>query len=129
MSENELVETKQLRHTLLDVTLPRQEDSIDLSEVSHPEFIRVPVFDADTCAGTGCSHDNMDVDLVEYVDISQPDVGLISVHKLSVRVNINDWRKLNFENLENIDPIEALASFDLRRDMSHGYVFKTIEPF
>jgi len=47
----------------------------------------------------------------------------------SVRVNREQWLGLNFANLQNIDVVEALAAFDLRRTMSKAGVFKAVEPF
>lgn len=48
---------------------------------------------------------------------------------LSVRVRRSAWENLAFNNLEAIDVVESLASFDLRRSMSKTGVFKPIEPF
>lgn len=48
---------------------------------------------------------------------------------LSVRVNRHHWSGLAFENLNSIDIIESLASFELRRSMSKTGVFKPITPF
>lgn len=46
----------------------------------------------------------------------------------SVRVRRSDWTQLNFQNLESIDVVEALAAFEIRRNMSKTGVFKGIEP-
>lgn len=48
---------------------------------------------------------------------------------LSARINRNDFERLNFYSLEDVDPIEALSLFDLRREMSASYLFRTIIPF
>ena len=45
---------------------------------------------------------------------------------LSARINRNDFERLNFYSLEDVDPIEALSLFDLRREMSASYLFRTI---
>lgn len=47
----------------------------------------------------------------------------------SVRIKRADWMKLNFDNLAQIDVVEAMSQFDLRRDMTKTGVFKAIEPF
>jgi hypothetical protein len=46
----------------------------------------------------------------------------------SVRVNRDDWTKINFCNLEQLDIVEVLAQFELRRGMTKTGVFKAIEP-
>jgi hypothetical protein len=47
----------------------------------------------------------------------------------SVRVDRAPWSRINFDNLDEIDVIEALAQFDLKRSMTKTGVFKPIEPF
>lgn len=47
----------------------------------------------------------------------------------SVRVTRTDWERINFNNLENVDPIEALGNMEIRRNMSKTGIFKAIEPF
>ncbi len=47
---------------------------------------------------------------------------------LSVRVTRDDWSHIDFERLAHIDVIEALARFDLRRQMSKTGIFRAIEP-
>lgn len=47
----------------------------------------------------------------------------------SVRVNRRDWAKINFANLKDVDPAEALGRFDIRREMSKTGLFKGIVPF
>ena len=46
----------------------------------------------------------------------------------SVRVERNQWSRLNFSMLEQIDPIEAFAGFDLRRNMTTTGVFRPVDP-
>jgi hypothetical protein len=46
----------------------------------------------------------------------------------SVRVRRADWKMIQFHNLPALDVVEALARFELRRDMSKTAVFKPIEP-
>jgi hypothetical protein len=47
----------------------------------------------------------------------------------SVRVNRRDWAKLNFANLKDVDPAEAMGRFAIRRDISKTGLFKEIVPF
>jgi hypothetical protein len=46
----------------------------------------------------------------------------------SVRVERNQWSALNFSTLEQIDPTETLATFELRRTMTSTGIFKPITP-
>lgn len=47
----------------------------------------------------------------------------------SVQVNRGSWSSINFDNLQNLDVVEALARFDLKRNMTKTGGFKPIEPF
>lgn len=47
----------------------------------------------------------------------------------SVRVTRASWSRMNFSNLQNLDVVDALAQFDLKRKMTKTGVFKPIEPF
>ncbi|MBV0934867.1 hypothetical protein [Marinobacterium weihaiense] len=47
---------------------------------------------------------------------------------LSVRVDKNDFAQLNFEQLDQVDPIAALERFDLRREMTKTGIFRSVEP-
>ena len=46
----------------------------------------------------------------------------------SVRVDRYQWNKINFAMLNQIDPSEALAAFDLQRNMTATGIFKPITP-
>ncbi len=46
----------------------------------------------------------------------------------SVRISREEWAELNFEALDEIDPVEALTRFELRRTMTSTGVFKPITP-
>ena len=48
---------------------------------------------------------------------------------LSVSVDRRDWRRIDFSMLDQVDPIEALSQFDLRRRMTKTGIFTAIEPF
>lgn len=47
---------------------------------------------------------------------------------LSVRVTREQWSGLDFDHLQAIDVVEALAQFEIRRAMSKSGVFKAIVP-
>jgi len=47
----------------------------------------------------------------------------------SVRVDRGAWSDIDFGRLANIDVVEALTRFDLRRQMTKTGIFKAIEPF
>ena len=47
----------------------------------------------------------------------------------SVRVDRGKWSGINFQNLKNIDVVDALTRFELRRNMSKTGVFMAIQPF
>ena len=47
----------------------------------------------------------------------------------SVHVNREAWSRINYNNLQALDMTEALAQFDLRRDMTKTGVFRPIEPY
>ena len=47
----------------------------------------------------------------------------------SVRVKRAEWATINFANLKEVDPAEALGRFDIRRDVTKTGLFKEITPF
>lgn len=47
----------------------------------------------------------------------------------SAKLSRDAFTKLNFSDLGTVDPIEALASFEIRRNMTKTGIFKSIEPF
>lgn len=47
----------------------------------------------------------------------------------SVRVDRGSWSRINFYNLQNLDVVEALTQFDMKRNMTKTGGFKPIEPF
>ncbi|NMT63440.1 DUF4236 domain-containing protein [Marinobacter orientalis] len=46
----------------------------------------------------------------------------------SVKVTRQAWSQIHFGNLSEVDPVEALAAFELRRDMTKTGIFRAIEP-
>lgn len=47
----------------------------------------------------------------------------------SVRVDRGGWGRVDLGSLDRVDPVEALAAFDIRRRMTKTGVFRPIEPF
>jgi hypothetical protein len=47
----------------------------------------------------------------------------------SVRIPREKWMNINFDNLGEVDIIEAFSQFELRREMSKTGIFKPIDPF
>lgn len=47
---------------------------------------------------------------------------------LSIRVACSAWQAIDFSALANVDPIQALERFELRRDMTKTGVFRPITP-
>ena len=47
---------------------------------------------------------------------------------LSVRVRRDEWSRIDFDQLQEIDVVEALAQFEMRRTMSKTGIFKAVEP-
>lgn len=54
---------------------------------------------------------------------------VVDQYLYSVRVSRADWMDINFEHLQEVDVMEALARFEMRRKMSKTGVFTPIEPF
>ena len=74
--------------------------------------------------------DSREVVLSAYSQRNNPASGMIQDDYLySVRVKREQWSGINFQNLNNIDVVEALTRFELRRDMSKSGVFAAIQPF
>ncbi|MDO8997663.1 MAG: DUF4236 domain-containing protein [Sediminibacterium sp.] len=47
----------------------------------------------------------------------------------SVQVDRNSWSEINFQNLQNLDIVEALAQFNMIRKMTKTGNFQMIQPF
>lgn len=47
----------------------------------------------------------------------------------SVKVNREGWQRIQFDNLDVVDPVDALAAFGLRRDITKTGIFRAIEPW
>lgn len=62
----------------------------------------------------------------------RPDKGTGEVqdqYLYSVRVRRHEWAGINFTNLNDVDPTEALGRFDIRREITKTGLFKAIAPF
>lgn len=55
--------------------------------------------------------------------------GIEDKYLYSVKVTRSAWSKIHFGNLEALDPVAALAAFDLKRDMTKTGIFRTVEPW
>jgi Protein of unknown function (DUF4236) len=74
--------------------------------------------------------ESREVVLSAYSQRSNPATGMPQNDYLySVRVDREQWSGVNFQNLNNIDVVEALTRFRLRRNMSKSGVFTAIQPF
>ncbi|MBS9403682.1 DUF4236 domain-containing protein [Halomonas sp. TRM85114] len=47
----------------------------------------------------------------------------------SVKVTRQQWEKIHFDRLDQVDPVVAMEAFTLRRDMTTSGIFRDIEPF
>ena len=81
----------------------------------------------ETFALLGCVDD---VVLSGFTQRTDPATGReVEDYLFSVRVTRPAWKRLDLGRLALIDPVEALASFELRRKMTKTGIFKPIEPF
>ena len=64
-----------------------------------------------------------------YVQRNNPATGLIEdVYIISVEVDKPKWTDIDFSKLENINPINALERFNLRRNIDRSSNFCSIDP-
>ncbi|ABE47223.1 DUF4236 domain-containing protein [Polaromonas sp. JS666] len=59
---------------------------------------------------------------------SKADGQIRDEYLLSVQIERAQWEGINFKGLAQVDPSEALAQFDLRRDMTKGALLRPIQP-
>ncbi|MGM0984074.1 MAG: DUF4236 domain-containing protein [Pseudomonadota bacterium] len=65
-----------------------------------------------------------------YRQVEAPDGSAARVQYLfSAKVSRESWEHLDFERLARLDPIDALATFPLRREMARSGAFRDIVPF
>lgn len=55
--------------------------------------------------------------------------GVEDKYLYSVKVNREAWGQIHFDNLEAVDPVEALAVFELKQNMTKTGVFRVVEPW
>lgn len=48
---------------------------------------------------------------------------------LSIRVEREQYTKINFDSLDKVNPIDAMGAFEIRRKLTSTGVFKAIDPF
>jgi len=46
----------------------------------------------------------------------------------SVRVSREQWQRIDFDKLDNLDVVEALARFELSREMTKAGKFRGVQP-
>ena len=47
----------------------------------------------------------------------------------SIKVTRDQWCRIHFDQLEQVDPVAAVEAFTLRRNMTKTGIFRDIEPF
>lgn len=47
----------------------------------------------------------------------------------SIKVTREQWNRIHFDQLKQVDPVAAVEAFTLRRDMTKTGIFRDIEPF
>lgn len=68
--------------------------------------------------------------LSAFTQVARADTGQTDDKYIySVKVRRNAWARIHFDNLEAVDPVAALAAFELRRDMTKTGIFTAIEPW
>ncbi|MFC1333185.1 MAG: DUF4236 domain-containing protein [gamma proteobacterium symbiont of Clathrolucina costata] len=54
---------------------------------------------------------------------------VVDEYLLSVRIDRDIWRSINFSNLPAVDPVSSLELFELNRKMTTTGIFKPIDPY
>lgn len=54
---------------------------------------------------------------------------IIDEYLYSVRADRESFHEIEFDSLERVDPVAALANFEIRRKMTKTGIFKVIQPF
>ncbi|KAE8436438.1 hypothetical protein [Vreelandella piezotolerans] len=106
-----------------DITLQDRQEEID--------WPRDTVIDFDL--GSDDTTIALDIDLPS--DDEMPDrewTMLAKALKLtpkSLSATRQQWNRIHFEQLKQVDPVAAVEAFTLRRDMTKTGIFRDIEPF
>jgi hypothetical protein len=77
-----------------------------------------------------CAPSVEEVILSAFTQVVRADTGQTDDRYIySVKVRRNAWTRIHFGNLEAVDPVAALAAFELRRDMTKTGIFTAIKPW
>ncbi|ABM18394.1 DUF4236 domain-containing protein [Marinobacter nauticus] len=80
--------------------------------------------------GFACAPSVETVVLSGFTQVANAATGRVEDKYLySVKVKREAWSAIHFGNLDQVDPVEALAAFELRRDMTKTGIFRAIEPW
>ncbi|CUS49182.1 MAG: Protein of unknown function (DUF4236) [Idiomarinaceae bacterium HL-53] len=70
-----------------------------------------------------------EIEIAGYRQIHHPATGQAQdEYIIRVKLTRNGWHTLHLEQIEHIDPIAALAQFELTRNMTKTGIFRAIEP-
>lgn len=80
--------------------------------------------------GFACAPSVETVVLSGFTQITNAATGRVEDRYLySVKVQREAWSAIHFDNLGEVDPVVAMAAFELRRDMTKTGIFRAIEPW
>ena len=80
--------------------------------------------------GFACAPSLETVVLSGFTQVTNAATGRVEDKYLySVKVKRKAWGAIQFGNLAQVDPVEALAAFEIRRDMTKTGIFRAIEPW
>ncbi|MFB2707352.1 hypothetical protein ACE05B_21095, partial [Marinobacter shengliensis] len=80
--------------------------------------------------GFACAPSVETVVLSGFTQVTNAATGRVEDKYLySVKVKREAWGAIHFGNLGQVDPVEALAAFELRRDMTKTGIFRAIAPW
>ena len=80
--------------------------------------------------GFACAPSVETVVLSGFTQVTNAATGRVEDKYLySVKVKREAWGAIHFGNLGQVDPVEALAAFELRRDMTKTGIFGAIKPW
>lgn len=65
-----------------------------------------------------------------YSQRPDPKTGsVVDEYLVSAQIPKSDWSRIDFNNLGEVDPVQAFEAFELRRKMTKTGIFRTIVPF
>ncbi|PFG07863.1 DUF4236 domain-containing protein [Marinobacter sp. LV10MA510-1] len=77
-----------------------------------------------------CAPSVEEVILSAFTQVVRADTGQTEDRYIySVKVGRGAWTRIHFGNLQAVDPVAALAAFELRRDMTKTGIFTAIKPW